>query len=369
MGFDPPDAGRLPGAPPAVEHAPAWPQSGPPGWPPSGPAGWPVPQLDPDPDTYRDTRRRSIVARVLIGLSGVVALIGAVEAVGDLGLARALNGTDPYSVDAVLADAERTDGTYGGGALLYLVTSVAFLAWLVRALSNVRPLTGRQPKHTRRGAIGWWFVPIAWWFMPYRVVREVHESIDPMARAGSWRWLRLTWWMALMVGPLLVVVGVIGVAGATYTTTDRLFLETVGTSEAFVLTSTSLGALTAFAAVLAIVLMGRMQSAEDALALGTVEPAAAARSALSPWAVPLLSALGIAGILVMSAAVATEPNYSGTWARYAADDGSFSVEVPGTPTIGPSEGWRVHVLDRGVYSLEDRHLRPRSRPGHAVPAR
>jgi hypothetical protein len=122
-------------------------------------------------------------------------------------------------------------------------------------------------------------------------------------------------------------------------------------SGASVLISASVGALTAFAAVLAIVLIGRMQWAEDALALGTAGPKAAGPGR-SPWAVPLLSALGIVGVLVIAAGVATSPDYSGTWARYAADDDGFSVEMPGTPTVRTAKGARFHELNRGVSVLQ-----------------
>ena len=64
------DDGRQATGPPAWANATAEP----PAWAPA-PAGPP----DPSPDAYRDTRRQSIVARVCIGSTGVVALIAAVR--------------------------------------------------------------------------------------------------------------------------------------------------------------------------------------------------------------------------------------------------------------------------------------------------
>jgi hypothetical protein len=74
--------------------------------------------------------------------------------------------------------------TYAGNNLrspwvLAFVTSTIFLIWLYRSYTNLRPLRSAPVKFSPRGAVGWWFLPIANWFKPFQAVRELWRQSDP----------------------------------------------------------------------------------------------------------------------------------------------------------------------------------------------
>lgn len=64
--------------------------------------------------------------------------------------------------------------------LLYLATIVAFLLWLYRAHSNLRPLGAHQLESTPGWAVGSFFIPFLNLVRPYKAVRELWRWSQPM---------------------------------------------------------------------------------------------------------------------------------------------------------------------------------------------
>ncbi|HEY3391478.1 MAG TPA: DUF4328 domain-containing protein [Lacipirellulaceae bacterium] len=62
----------------------------------------------------------------------------------------------------------------------YLSTIVAFLMWVHRAHRNLPALGATGLEFTPRGAVGWYFVPIANLFKPYQCMREIYNASDPL---------------------------------------------------------------------------------------------------------------------------------------------------------------------------------------------
>jgi hypothetical protein len=103
------------------------------------------------------------------------------------------------------ADAVAFDSTYGSVGLLqagiYLLSAIAVLAWLSRAVENVPPLTGQTPQRSPRGAIGWWFVPFANFVIPYQIVADTLRRLRTYdARPER---LVLPWWGIWLAGNFL----------------------------------------------------------------------------------------------------------------------------------------------------------------------
>ena len=87
----------------------------------------------------------------------------------------------------------------------FVAIVVAFLMWMHRVSSNLRPLGVTRQKHSPRAAVFWWFVPIASWWMPYRVLREIHQVSQPVSSRvhpafTAWWWL---WLAGAYMGPLI----------------------------------------------------------------------------------------------------------------------------------------------------------------------
>ena len=62
----------------------------------------------------------------------------------------------------------------------YLSTIVAFLMWVHRAHRNLPALGATGLEFTPRGAVGWYFAPIANLFKPYQCMREIYNASDPL---------------------------------------------------------------------------------------------------------------------------------------------------------------------------------------------
>jgi len=137
-----------------------------------------------DATQYRSASVRALWVYTALALFGIAACFSIwatweqLSLVGD-----ALRGQRLDPVAAAAAD-DRSDvsdllyiATFAGSALL-------FLSWLWRAHRNLEAL-GVSSEYTSRGALLWWFVPIANLFKPYRVVSEVSDNAAP--------WIEV-WW-------------------------------------------------------------------------------------------------------------------------------------------------------------------------------
>jgi hypothetical protein len=84
-------------------------------------------------------------------------------------------------------------------SVTFIVIAVTFLAWLSRAHGNLAAV-GLSSTRTRRGVLGWWFVPIANLWQPYRVVAELARA--SAAERAAPRLLLYSWWGLWLVGGL-----------------------------------------------------------------------------------------------------------------------------------------------------------------------
>jgi hypothetical protein len=178
-------------------------------------------------------------------------------------------------VSGVAGEAEATafDERSAQIAALYLIiniaAAIAYLAWLSRAVANVPALGGGTPIRSPRGAIGWWFVPIASWFVPFQIVTDLHDRLATGTDADRARPLLLSWWLLWVVGNVSVI--------ATTIVGD----QTVDQLKAGVTIAMAGDVLLVISAILAIVVVQRIQRREDARAAGAgslvtpVQPASA----------------------------------------------------------------------------------------------
>ncbi len=139
---------------------------------------------------YRSSWTRARLAMVLIGITvAVVVLEGAAILPGHDLIDNAVNYAD---IEQYQANLDQVVTVY---YLALLCSGVAYLAWLSRAIDNVRALGGGPPSFTPAAAIGWWFVPVASLFQGYRSMADLWRR---MALSAGQRGtaLVLLWWLA-----------------------------------------------------------------------------------------------------------------------------------------------------------------------------
>ena len=125
---------------------------------------------------YRSGRLRALAAMALLGAGAVVDLLSALlngfQAGGVLG------GPDAAgSGEETLSLVDALHGlVFLCNFVVYVATVVAFLLWLHRAYSNLRPLGAPRTEFSPGWAVGYFFVPFLNLVRPYQAVREV------------WRW-------------------------------------------------------------------------------------------------------------------------------------------------------------------------------------
>jgi hypothetical protein len=125
-------------------------------------------------------------AALALGLLGGEVLLLAASSVIDI-VALELGIPAPWLSDI-------SDWIYDVSRLLYFGGAAAFLVWNYRVMRHAHEL-GRPGLTTSPGnAVMWFFIPIAWFFMPYRVMRQLAMSVDPVG-SGQPRWRVLAWWL------------------------------------------------------------------------------------------------------------------------------------------------------------------------------
>jgi hypothetical protein len=250
------------GEPPPRQVAPdptAWPAAPDPLFAIAAPSGWVVPKPRAEV-RFRSARLRSQIA---IGALVLVALIDLLE----LSHYLAFGGlVESYAAGTSgLSDLRTFDDLTTGIAWLNLAALVAcglvYLAWLSRAVENAPAIGAGIPPHGPRGAIGWWFAPFANWFVPYRIVADLHDRLGTASDHGRARVVVLGWWLVYVLSGLLGYLGVLLSFGETL---DDVRLEFT----AYELTD----AVQIVAAILAIVVILRIQRREDARAAVPKQP-------------------------------------------------------------------------------------------------
>lgn len=201
--------------------------------------GWPRAGLAPDGDVavtpalgrasggegtwsspgYRSARLRARWAQLLVGIAAAIYAVGAVTGVNELSLLdRMISGSATDS--EVTSFVRFTDSLNSLSILAMVVSAIAVLAWLSRAVEIVPPLGGGTPHRSPREAIGWWFVPIASFFIPYQIVRDVYGRLATPTRPGR-EWSVLAWWLLFLIGGLVTRATGIAINGATTIDTAR----------------------------------------------------------------------------------------------------------------------------------------------------
>ncbi|MFL6208860.1 MAG: DUF4328 domain-containing protein [Pyrinomonadaceae bacterium] len=130
---------------------------------------------------YRSGHVRALAAMLLLGACAGVHFLSAILngflAGGVLGGPSAAgSGEETLSVAAALHTVMLLL-TF----LVYFATVVAFLLWLHRAYSNLRPLGAKQLNTSPGWAVGFFFIPFANLVKPYQAVREVWRWSKPVS--------------------------------------------------------------------------------------------------------------------------------------------------------------------------------------------
>ena len=160
--------------------------------------------------------------------------------------------------DQTLTDLEQFDAIFAlsgvFGLAVYVPTVIAWLAWSSRTVDNEDALGIGPSKISPRWAMGWWFVPIANLVMPYRVHREIFDRYHAGIAAGAG--IVIVWWLVYLADNIFAnVVGRVWIAAETFPELQTgLTLYAVS------------DVVTAVSAILAIVLVQRIQRRADVLA-------------------------------------------------------------------------------------------------------
>jgi hypothetical protein len=137
------------------------------------------------PYGYGSGHLRAVAAMLLLGASACAHLLWAILHAFMAG--GVLGGPDAAAAgEETLSVAEALNAVV---LLLnffaYVAAVVAFLLWVHRAYSNLRPLGARQLNDTPGMAVGSFFIPILNLFRPYKAVREIWRWSKPVEDAGS----------------------------------------------------------------------------------------------------------------------------------------------------------------------------------------
>jgi hypothetical protein len=208
---------------------------------------------------------------VLLSIAGLMALIVIPVAIHSRTVIHdhASNGT--VLVDhTVKTAADAVSAVVGFLLLVSLAITVLFIIWMWRAASNL-PLFGRvRPKFSPGFAIGGWFIPLANFIIPGMQMFDIDKGSGPRLRSGErprGSGLVVVWWIVFVVGRL----------GAFAAPSFKLFhrYDVDGFDIVNVLLVVG-SALTAIAAVLAILVIRRITSRQEAgagdLTAGTADP-------------------------------------------------------------------------------------------------
>lgn len=231
-----------------------------------GGAWWDVP--------YSSGHPRAMITIALLVVSTIIAVIGAIysaiqyAAIQNQGFAK-------FAAAHAHPDAS-TFALLGASEIVWIGTVIAFCMWTHRAARNLPALGGRNLKYTPGWAVGWFFIPFANFVVPYFVGMEIWRHSDPQQStdgygsnsspviAGWWLTYVLHWILPFMVGA--VVGGIAGFAAARHGGDPHSVAATIQhqTLPGTLLAGVVKGWLEAFAGVLAIVYVRRVDSDQEA---------------------------------------------------------------------------------------------------------
>lgn len=214
------------------------------------------------PLRFRSSRTRALVTMAAIAVAGVIDLASIVHLSGFGQLA-----DDVVSGAAGVVEADAFDRTTvqisGSFVLVLIVGGLAYMAWLSRAVENAPALGAGTPPHSPRGAIGWWFVPLANFVVPYQIVSDLHDRLATVADSDRARPLLLGWWLTWMGGNLIGYL-------TRFTGND-----TIDQLKAAITVTMISDAMNLVAAILAILVVRRILGRETARAAAASTPVSA----------------------------------------------------------------------------------------------
>ena len=226
--------------------------------------GWVVPPAAParTPSPFRSaaTRARWVVWLLMANVAVLIVSVGIA-----LWGKSTISGYEAGDLD--IADLNQFDALFASiglvGIAVYIPTVIAWLAWSSRTVDNEDALGIGPSKYTPRMAIAWWFLPFANLIVPYWVHRDIYDRYHRGVRVGAG--IVVLWWIVWIV--------------------DNIFGNLVGrywlAAETFPALQTGLtlyvssDLLTAVSAIIAILLVQRIQRRADVLAASMAERAAA----------------------------------------------------------------------------------------------
>jgi hypothetical protein len=150
----------------------------------------------PEGTAFRPSATRAKWAMVLVGISTWALVFSGVVVAQGIAIVDNLSSTSAAEIDEWEQFANAANGLY---ILALIASGIAFLAWLARVIDNVPSLGGGQPSVSPRGAIVWWFVPIANLVKPYLIVADLWRRLAPTT-AEQGTGLVLMWWLAWVGG-------------------------------------------------------------------------------------------------------------------------------------------------------------------------
>jgi hypothetical protein len=333
----------LPPGTPASEWTPPppFPEPAPDGWaapaaPSSGsrwqPTEW---QIRNNPERILPTGRLAVVAQLLIGLCGALALYVAIQQIAGIDMQRRINnGT------VLIDEVDSFNSMIAGLTLLalglQLVSGIVFMRWQWQSMRNATLLdAGHSLIGSPRSAVIAWFIPLANLVRPYQYVSELHDRLLFPLQSTSGRWLIRLWWVFWIAGDIAGWLVRFGLAPSikTGSTTGRLELMAgLAVCEGLLVAD----------AILAIAVIRQIQRLSDARLVarqghpGTAVNLVVRSQRQRVTRVPLaLAAAAIVALCVPTGLIYTKAGAAPEWVQYLAPDGSFTVLLPGQPLEKP----------------------------------
>lgn len=223
------------------------------------------------------------VLRVLLLCTGAAALVGDLIAFDFLRrhafVLHVPTTGDPYFTEPFPASGSGWFMLFWVQSLVSQATIVLWLVWQHQATANLWASGRTRLRVTPGWAVGWWFVPVANLWMPLIAMREVdrRSSADDAPRKASP--LLAAWWAAWLASSLAPIVGVVAVALPKIVDWGRSIDERAITVDispmlrAIAPWIVVAGVLQCLAAVLAVLVVGRIEAAQDELTgVGALPP-------------------------------------------------------------------------------------------------
>jgi len=132
-----------------------------------------------DTGPFRDLGGLSAMLKGSLGVFMAVAAVSLWSGWLEIGLLqRAADGAFVTEAEAIANDSRQAllGGLY---FLVFLITGILFLRWILLTNRNARALGATGMEFTPGWAVGWYFVPVATLWKPYQAMKEVFKASHP----------------------------------------------------------------------------------------------------------------------------------------------------------------------------------------------